>query len=122
MKNQVLFAGGMLAASLTGACGGEALSAPQNEKPILANVYHVEGSDWPIECYGPVTIQKAKPGDILARMILNNTDLVDPAALGRVDVPRKVYEQAVAEINNLESPDAIVAFEKYKFPARCQPQ
>lgn len=114
-----MFALGLAGASLFSACE----STPEiREQIVLKDTYKAEGSEWPIMCVGPLRSVEAKSGDILLRLVLNNTDLVQPAALGRSDVPQEVYLAAIAELNNLPDPDEIQGGESYTLPERCQPQ
>ncbi len=123
---RAIFAIGLASASVLGACrnGGASIGEQlaEQEPLVFQGVYHEAGSSWPVECYGPVREVTAKSGDILLRLVLNNTHLVQPAAIDRLDVPQKVYTQAIADMNNLESPDKIVGGNDYKLPDRCQPQ
>lgn len=92
------------------------------DKPIFEQVYDYNGSRWPVECYGPLKTVTPKPGEILATFILDNTDIHQPVSLSRRDLPRRVIEFAVADINHLPSPDQIQANHEYQIPADCGPQ
>lgn len=114
-----MFALGLTGAALFSACESTTVA---REHVVLQDTYTAEGSRWPIECVGPLRSVEAKSGDILLRLVLNNTSLVQPANLGRPDVPQEVYLAAVADINQLPNPNEIKGGEFYELPERCQPQ
>ncbi len=119
MKKQI-FAGAAGLALVAG-CSPEVTRVSQ-AKAVYSNTFHEGNSEWSIACYGPTKSVEAKSGDILLRLVLNNTDLVQPVALGQSDVPQELYLRAVAEINDLDNPDQIIAGESYQIPERCQPE
>ena len=109
-------------ASLTVGCGTGVGGEARAEKPILERTYRAEGSRWPIECYGPLDDVTARPGDTLQKLVVRETVLIQPDALGKPDIPQSVFVEAAADINGIVNPDEILANATYKLAERCQPQ
>lgn len=121
MKREIFFIAAMTTASLTSACGNENTPKPVDEL-VIQGSYEADGSNWAIECYGPIRFVKATYGDALLKLVLKNVELVQPVAINRKNIPQEVFTQAIADINDIRNPDAIAADKLYAMPSRCQTQ
>lgn len=111
-----------LAGSLAAGCAESSASSPPQtiESLEFENAYRHDGSSWSIECYGPMTPVVAKTGDTLLRLVLNNTDIHSSSMLGRPGLPQELVVRAVAEVNELQDENLIVAGETYEMPSYCE--